>query len=187
VRRVDALVGDSAYGYQAREHVLVSQLSELLKTRGEDLPERVGSLVARLRDAERELAALRQANLLAGAGAVADAATDVGGVRLAAFDAGQIASADDVRALALDVRNRLGDSEAAVAAVGGTLGERAVIVVAANAAARERGIRAGALAKAASQALGGGGGGKDDVAQGGGQRPEAMGAAFAAVKGGIAG
>jgi alanyl-tRNA synthetase len=42
------------------------------------------------------------------------------------------------------------------------------VVVATNAAARERGIRAGALVRTAAQVLGGGGGGKDDLAQGGG-------------------
>ncbi|MGV2448193.1 UNVERIFIED_CONTAM: alanine--tRNA ligase, partial [Bacillus sp. ATCC 13368] len=30
VRRIDALVGSGAYGFQAREHALVSQLSSLL-------------------------------------------------------------------------------------------------------------------------------------------------------------
>ena len=56
----------------------------------------------------------------------------------------------------------------AVVAVGGTSKGRPVVVVATNAAARERGVRAGALVRTASGILGGGGGGKDDLAQGGG-------------------
>jgi len=44
VRRIDALVGEGAYGYQAKEHALVSQLSTMVGGRPEDLPERVESL-----------------------------------------------------------------------------------------------------------------------------------------------
>ena len=55
VRRVEALVGRDAYRFLAREHVLVSQLSEALKARPEELPERVFDLVERLRGAEKEI------------------------------------------------------------------------------------------------------------------------------------
>ena len=44
VRRVEALVGTDAYRFLAREHVLVAQLSEMLKARPEELPERVGDM-----------------------------------------------------------------------------------------------------------------------------------------------
>ena len=53
VRRVEALVGGDAYRFLAREHVLVAQLSETLKVRPEELPERVNSIVEKLR-AERK-------------------------------------------------------------------------------------------------------------------------------------
>ena len=43
-----------------------------------------------------------------------------------------------------------------------------MLVVALNEAAREAGVKAGALVKAGSAAMDGGGGGKDDLAQGGG-------------------
>ena len=45
VRRVEALVGGDAYRFLAREHVLVAQLSEALKVRPEELPERVNDIV----------------------------------------------------------------------------------------------------------------------------------------------
>ncbi|MEO7979514.1 MAG: alanine--tRNA ligase, partial [Sporichthyaceae bacterium] len=41
VRRVEALVGVDAYSFLAREHALVSQLTEALKVRPEELPDRV--------------------------------------------------------------------------------------------------------------------------------------------------
>lgn len=177
VRRVDALVGDGAYGFHAKEHALVGQLSGLLGTRPDELSDRVSSLMTRLKESEKELASLRAAQVLAAAGSLAASAEDVAGTRLVAHDAGEVA-ADDLRTLVLDVRARLGESAPVVVAVGGIAKGRPVVVVATNAAARERGVRAGALAKTASGLLGGGGGGKDDLAQGGGtdaaRLPEAL-------------
>lgn len=71
VRRVDALVGDSATRFHAREQALVSQLSQLVGARSEELPDRVATLMQRLKEADREIAALRQAQLLASAAALA--------------------------------------------------------------------------------------------------------------------
>ncbi len=186
VRRVEALVGDGAYGFQAKEHALVGQLTQLLGARPDELSERVSSLVTRLRDAEKELAGVRQAQLLAAAGTLAAEAGQVGSVRVVTHDAGEVASADDLRALALDVRARLGEADPAVVAVAGVAKGRPLVVAATNASARQVGVRAGALVKAASGVLGGGGGGKDDVAQGGGQDAAAVPSALDAVRDAVA-
>ncbi|WP_407342846.1 alanine--tRNA ligase [Pengzhenrongella phosphoraccumulans] len=182
VRRVDALVGDGAYGFQAKEHALVGQLTGLLNVRTDELPDRVSALVNRLRDAEKQLAQLNQANLLLSAEKlVAGATTSGDGTRVVVHDAGEVASADDLRALALDLRSRLGESAATVVAIGGVSKERPLVIVVTNAAARAAGIRAGALVRTASKVLGGGGGGKDDMAQGGGTDAAALGAALAGI------
>ena len=181
VRRIDALVGEGAYGYQAKEHALVSQLSTMVGGRPEDLPERVESLMTRLKDAEKRLAAAEQAALSARTAGIVSDAVRLGEVRLASADLGTVGSADAVRSLVLDTRSRLGDAEPAVVAVGAVVGSRPVVVVATNAGARDQGIRAGALVRTAAQVLGGGGGGKDDLAQGGGQNPQALDEALRAV------
>ena len=106
VRRVEALVGGDAYRFLAREHVLVAQLSEALKARPEELPERVNDLVERLRTAEKEIERVRVQQLLAAAGELAGAAKDVYGVSFVGHRADG-AGAGDVRKLALDVRGRL--------------------------------------------------------------------------------
>src|SRR5690606_40049827 len=54
-RRIEALVGLEAFHHLARERALVSTLTETLKTRPEELQDRVGALLARLREAEKEL------------------------------------------------------------------------------------------------------------------------------------
>ena len=82
VRRVEALVGSDAYQFLAREHVLVAQLSEALKVRPEQLPERVNDIVERLRTAEKEIDKVRLQQLLAAGGDLAASAEDVSGVAL---------------------------------------------------------------------------------------------------------
>jgi alanyl-tRNA synthetase len=168
VRRVEALVGMDAFRFLAAESVLVSQLSEQLKTRSEDLPERISGLVGRLRDAQRELERLRSSQLLAAGGDLAKEAQDVAGVSLIAHRVPDGTAADGIRKLALDVRGRVPADQPAVVALAGVPDDRPVVVVAVNDAGRARGLAAGRLAGVAAKALGGGGGGKDDVAQGGG-------------------
>ncbi len=184
VRRVEALVGADAHAHVARESALVSSLTSMLRVRPEELTDRVGALLEQLKAADKEIAAARTADVLAGAGALADGALDVDGVWLVAVGAGDVASADDLRTLVLDVRNRLVSRPggAAVVAVAGVAKERPVVVIATTPAARDRGLRAGALVKAAAGALGGGGGGKDDLAQGGGTDVSAVPAALEAVR-----
>ncbi|MPV49351.1 alanine--tRNA ligase [Pseudactinotalea sp. HY160] len=180
VRRIDALVGTGAHEFHAREHALVGQLSQLVGARGEELPERISGLLTRLKDAEREVATMRAEQVLARAGSLLDGAARIGALRVIVADLGPVGSADDVRTLALDLRERSG-AEPAVVALVGVAGERPVVVVAVNPAARAAGVKAGALVRVAATRLGGGGGGKDDLAQGGGTDPAATGAAVAAL------
>ena len=104
VRRVEALVGSDAYDFLAREHALVGQLTEVLKVRREELPERVAAIVSRLRDAEKEIDAIRTQQVLADAAGLVDQAQDVFGVRVVTRNAGEGVGADDLRTLVLDVR-----------------------------------------------------------------------------------
>lgn len=180
-RRVEALVGLDAFRSLASERAIVSQLTSTLKTPRDQLPARIAELQASLKAAEKKIAAFESRALADRLPQLAASATAVGPYRFVAESLGTAASADDVRSLALQVRERLG-SDAGVVALGAEIGGRPVVVVATNESARATGAKAGALAKAAAAALGGGGGGRDDVAQGGGTDASALPAALAAVK-----
>jgi alanyl-tRNA synthetase len=182
VRRVEALVGADAYQFLAREHALVVQLTDALKVRPEELPERVAALTSRLREVEKDLEKIRSQQVLAGGAELAEAPVDVFGVGVVTHRAPDGTSADDLRRLVLDVRGRIpGERPAAVAMVSVANG-RPVIVVAVNTKGREWGIKAGELVRVAAGVLGGGGGGKDDVAQGGGTDPGKVDEALRAVE-----
>jgi alanyl-tRNA synthetase len=168
VRRVEALVGMDAFRFLASESLLVSQLSEQLKARREELPERVAGMVGRLRDAQRDLERLNAARLLDSAAELAQAAEDVAGAALVTHRAPDGTAADGIRKLALDIRGRLAAGRPGVVVVAGVPAGRPTVVVTVNDAARSAGLAAGALVVTAAGVLGGRGGGRDDVAQGGG-------------------
>ena len=175
VRRVEGLVGLDAYHYLAREHVLLSQLATSFKVPSDQLPERIQTVVDRLKEVEKELATLKASAVLQQAAQLVDAAKDLGGVSFVGVAAPASTAGDLVRGLALDIRGRLSGPGVVVVAAGG---ERATLVVAVNDAGRARGISASALLGEIAPAVDGKGGGKDDIAQGGGSNPAGITAAL---------
>jgi alanyl-tRNA synthetase len=170
IRRVEALVGLDAFRFLAREHVLVAQLAEQFKARPEELPERIGAVVEKLRVAEKELERLRATQLLSSAGSLADQAEDIGGVALVALATPDGVPGNDLRTLAGEVRNRLGTRPGVVALFSAD-GPKVNFVVATTAAARDQGLAAGGLVPGFAPAIQARGGGKPDLAQGGGANP----------------
>jgi alanyl-tRNA synthetase len=167
VRRVEALVGADAYRFLAREHVLVAQLSEALKARPEELPERVNDMVERLRVAEKALEQSRIAQLLSEGAQLAADAADVNGVRLISLRIDG-ADAGDLRTMALNLRSRLSQEQPGAAVLVGVRDGKVAVVAATNDRARDRGVKANELLAAVMPLVEGRGGGKEDVAQGGG-------------------
>ena len=166
VRRVEALVGVDAYKFLAREHILLNSLTELIKgARTEELPERISDLLNKMKDIEKELATVRSAQALSQVGDLAKTAKIINGISYVSSVMADGVSGDDLRKIALDLRER--ESKSVVALISSNEG-KPVLVVATSEEARAHGVKAGALVKIGSTVLGGGGGGKDDFAQGGG-------------------
>ncbi|MFG3254229.1 alanine--tRNA ligase [Streptomyces sp. NPDC048172] len=165
MRRLEAAVGVEGFGYLARERDLVTRIAEQLQAPRAELPDRIAGLLDRLRTADRENQRLRQRATEERAAALARAAEPVDGVVTVTATAEEGGGTDEARALATAVRDRLPARAPGVAAVGVPTGERAVVVIAVNRAAREAGLAADALVK---RLLDGRGGGSPDLAQGGG-------------------
>ena len=152
--------------YLAREHVLLSSLTEIIKgSRVEELPERISDLVGKMKSIERELSQFRAQAVMASANKLKDSARIVGGFYVIAAALDVEASAEDLRSLALDLRNRVSDAVVVLTSAGS---EKVTLVVSVSDIAQKAGIKAGDLVKIGSTVLGGGGGGKPDFAQGGG-------------------
>lgn len=167
VRRVEALVGDGASGFQAKEHALVSQVTQLVGAKPETLVERITSIMDRLKTAEKELEKTRLAALLSNLDNYASKAQDIRGLKFICEPV-PAGSVDDLRQAATELRGRFSKAEPVVVVLGAEINGKPMMVVATNEAAREKSVKAGALIKAGAGAMNGGGGGKDDLAQGGG-------------------
>ena len=179
VRRVEALVGADAYKFLAREHMLLNSLTEIIKgARTEELPERISDLLTKIKDIEKELAALRSSQAFAKIGEIAKTAIHINGVDATLALLSDGISGDDLRTIALELRSK---SAASVVALISVNEGKPVLVAAVSDGARALGIKAGVLVKTGSTVLGGGGGGKDDFAQGGGSNPDKAQEALAAI------
>ena len=166
VRRVEAFVGIEAFRYLAKERSLVLGLSDVLKVQPDQLPDRINKLLAQLKAAEKQIADLKSQTVLSDVNNIVAKSHDMWGIGYIAHRADGVAG-NDLRALALEIRNRVQKTPSVVAVVGGPVEKPSVVIVTTQ-GARDRGLDAGELVRVASETLGGRGGGKPDIAQGGG-------------------
>ncbi|MEV6875930.1 alanine--tRNA ligase [Amycolatopsis sp. NPDC051128] len=185
VHRVEALVGTDALKYVRKEQLLVSQLANTFKVPSDQLPGRIEDVLTRLKNAEKEIAQLKTQQVLGSAGALAGKAADVNGVSVVAEVVPDV-DGNGLRALASDIRGRLG-SRPGVVALFSPAGDKLSFVVATTKAAQDQGIAAGKLVPSFAGAIGGRGGGKPDMAQGGGTNPAGAADAVTALRAAIAG
>lgn len=180
-RRIEAVVGLSAYEYLARERDMVGQLTELLNSKPDDLVGRVSGMVSRLKDAEREVDRLKAEKLTANMSNLIGGHTEVGDARVWTFMLPQDIAAKELRAIVQRAQG-MARTDIPVAFVGASVSEGKVSLVAAtNDLARERGISANDLLRATLAEVDGKGGGKADIAQGGGTNAAGLDRGFEAV------
>ncbi len=167
VRRVEAVTGRGVLEAVATADAQVRATAEALRARPEELVGRAQEMVARLQRRERELSELTRARTLAYGERLAAQAVEVpaaeGRFRVATGVLPE-AGVEELRALADDLRERLG-SGAAVLAGGG--GDHGVLLCALSRDLADRGLHAGRVIAAAASAAGGRGGGRPDLAHAG--------------------
>ncbi|MEU4247461.1 alanine--tRNA ligase [Amycolatopsis sp. NPDC026612] len=185
VHRVEALVGTDALKYVRKEQLLVSQLANTFKVPSDQLPGRIEDVLTRLKNAEKEITQLKTQQVLGSAGALVDKAQEINGVTVVAEVVPDV-DGNGLRALASDIRGRLG-SRPGVVGLFSPAGDKLSFVVATTKAAQEKGIAAGKLVPSFAEKIGGRGGGKPDMAQGGGTNPAGAADAVTALRAAIAG
>jgi alanyl-tRNA synthetase len=187
VRRVEAIVGVDAYRHLAREHLIVGRLAELVKVPADALPERIESMMTKLKESERELSKVRSATLAANVEGTLGLGQDFGPFRLWTFTAPEGTSPNDLRDLLVKARGNA-RPDMGVIMVGAAVAEgRVALIVGINPHALSLGLSASTLLQAMLPAVEGRGGGKDDMAQGGGTRVEGIDGSFEAVRALVAG
>jgi alanyl-tRNA synthetase len=146
-------------------------VAALLKTRPEDAPEQLRRRLEALATAQRELERLRVAGLERQAGELAGRVSKEAGGWLVVERVPE-AGADDLRRIAIAVRDRVGPGPGVVVLGSETQGKAAMVALlttdlVSGAAARD------VLARAA-KAVGGGAGAKGDLASAGGRDPSQL-------------
>ena len=157
-------------------------LTEQLKVPADELPDRVATMVQRLRDAEREIEATRRSQLAAQLADVTAAVERVGDIDLYAFRAPDGLDGGAVRDLALSTRDKGGNASPVVVLVFSVSDGKVAAVATVNDTGQRAGLAARDVLAAALPAVDGRGGGKADVAQGGGSTPSGIDDALAAAR-----
>ena len=179
VRRIEAITGPVAVAELRAHDAAAHAAAALLRTGVAQLPEAVRAL----RDGARQ-AAKASANGAAAvdADALAGSATQIAGADVVA----EVVSGPGPKELmdvADRVKGKLGEQSATV--LGTVVDGRVHLVAAVTPALVARGVKAGAIVKAAAQVAGGGGGGRDTMAQAGGRDPDRLPDAIAAARAAI--
>jgi alanyl-tRNA synthetase len=190
VRRIEAVTAGTARTYLAEQDARVKELAGLLRTRQEEVVERVKALVDGQRQLERQLADAKRALALGGGASAGDGAVagqaikTIGAVKLLARSV-QGLNPKDLRGLVDEGKKQVGSG--IVAIVGVTEDGKAGLAVGVT----DDLIKAWSaveLVKAGAEALGGkGGGGRPDMAQAGGPDGAKAGDALKAIEAKLAG
>jgi alanyl-tRNA synthetase len=190
VRRIEAVTGPAAVELLREHDRLLKEVAAQLRTRPEDAPAALATLTQERKRLEKELK--EGAGAPSGASGIdieslAAGAEQLGGVSVLAA----AIAVGDAKTL-LDVLDRLKGQLPDAAILLGTAADGRVHLVASVAPTLvERGVKAGAIVKAAAEVVGGGGGGRDTLAQAGGRDPERLGEAIvvgrAAIEAALAG
>jgi alanyl-tRNA synthetase len=176
LRRVEALVGAEGLAFLRGRVAVLERAADTLKTRPEEVADRVERLVQTQKDMERRLAEIERRSAESDADALAGSAVDVDGTRLVV--ARRDIGVDGLRALAQTLKGRLGSAVIVL----GTGGQgRANLVGAVTKDLVERGISARDLLAPGAGLLGGGAGGKPDLAISGGPSADRLEEAIEAV------
>ena len=180
MRRVEALVGPDALREINMERDLLYAIARELGTDPKGALERARHYAERVKELESELGKQAKRELMDRAEQLASGARVVEGANLvtAAVDA----NADELRALAQDVANRLESPDGAAVVLGTGQGGKALLVAATTKNLIARGVTAPALLEPAAKIVGGGKGGKPNLAFSGGPKWVAFQEALVAVE-----
>ena len=176
IRRIEALAGDLAFNWVAKNDSRLDRIASLMRSDRESVEDKVNDVLTRNRELEKEVEKLN-ARLSARHGdELTSQAVDVDGFKVLAAKL----EGSDPKALrdTLDqLKNKLGTSVVVLA----TVDKQKVSLVAGVSSDGTNRIKAGPLVNFVAQQVGGRGGGRPDMAQAGGNDPDMLDEALCSV------
>jgi alanyl-tRNA synthetase len=172
MRRVEALVGPDALKEWTAEHVILEEVSELLRAEPPAIPDRVRGLLERVKRYESELGKIGAAQRAELIEQIASRASDVADAMV--VTAIHDGDAGELRELAQGAVARLENANGAAVVLGSARGGGALIVAACSKSLVGRGVTAPLLLEPAAVAIGGRAGGKPILGTAGGPNGAAV-------------
>lgn len=177
-RRIEAVTGKGAYQEMNSQLSLLQHAADELKSNVKDVPKRIQSLQAELKEAQRENESLLSKLGNVEAGAILSKVKDIGGVKVLAEKV-NAKDMNHLRTMVDDLKAKLGS---AVIILGAVQNEKVNLSAGVTKDLIEKGLHAGKMVKQAAEVCGGGGGGRPDMAQAGGKQPEKLEEALASAE-----
>ena len=178
VRRIEAVTGAGALAWVSALEEREARVMALMKSDPENLEERVGQVVMRARELERELEKVRGKLAVQEGETLLGQAVDVEGLRVLAARC-EAAGPKALREMLDRVRSRI---ERGLVVLGSVDGEKVSLVAGVSKDLTDR-VQAGPLINFVAGQVGGKGGGRPDMAQAGGNDPSNLEPALASVEG----
>jgi alanyl-tRNA synthetase len=181
LRRIEALVGEDALEHVRLERRLLEEVASVLGAGDPaQTPDRARRAVARIKELEAALGAIRGQERGKRIEELVATALDVSGVSLVVSEvSGE--DAGGLRELALQLRGRLESRGHGAAVLGAADVSKATLVATCTRPLVERGVTAPSLLADAARIVGGGAGGKDHLAFAGGGRGGSLAEALATI------
>ncbi|MEA3486635.1 MAG: alanine--tRNA ligase, partial [Thermodesulfobacteriota bacterium] len=169
VRRIEAVTSREAVRYVEKMEKTLKDSAFLLRTKPLDLSERVGKLLKRQKESEREIEALKGKLAAKDSSDLIDKIKEIKGVTVLAT----LVDVPDVRTLrdfGDKVRDRISSG---VVLLGSRVGDKAMLLCMVTKDLTDR-YNAGEIIREIAPVIGGSGGGRPDMAQAGGSMPEKL-------------
>lgn len=177
VRRIEAVTGVGALAYVNNANRQINALARELKTSRDTVQAKIGQLLTRQKNLEKDIARL-QAKLSSAAGSeLVNQAIEIKGTKVLLAHLPGV-EAKSLRDLLDQLKNKLGEAVIVVATAAGNK----VSIIAGVTPTLTGQVKAGQLVNEVASKVGGKGGGRPDMAQAGGSEPEHIDAALAHAK-----
>ncbi|MFZ0371038.1 MAG: alanine--tRNA ligase [Halobacillus sp.] len=173
-RRMEAVTAKDAYLYMNSKESLLKQAGERLKTKPEQVPERIDFLHKEIKDLQRENESLSAKISNMEASTILDEVEEINGVKVLAKQV-DVKDMNALRSMIDDLKQKI---ESGIILLAAPNGNKVQLIAGVSKDLVEEGYHAGHLIKEAASRCGGGGGGRPDMAQAGGKDvskiPEAL-------------
>jgi alanyl-tRNA synthetase len=169
-RRIEAVTGENAYRLMNGQVQLLKETAGKLKTKINDVPQRIDALNDQIRELQKEKESLAAKLGNMEAGSLIDEVQTINGVSVIAKKVNDM-DMNGLRSIVDDLKSKL---QSGVVILGAENQGKVNIVAGVTKDLVSKGYHAGNLVKEVAVRCGGGGGGRPDMAQAGGKDPEKL-------------